>query len=89
MVADETLRNTHNVGRMYVAYFEDSTVDESEPLAILRINVPIGDSVPDAPEYDVRKCELDHSNASDPDADVPTWVNVHKEGGYTGSTAWI
>ena len=89
MVADETLRNTHNVGRMYVAYFEDSTVDESEPLAILRINVPIGDSVPDAPEYDVRKCELNHSGASDPDADVPTWVNVHKEGGRNGSASWI
>ena len=44
---------------MYVAYFEDSKIDESEPLAILRINVPIGDSVPDAPEYDVRKCTLD------------------------------
>lgn len=88
MVADETLRNTHNVGRLYVAYFEDSTVDESEPISILRINVPIGDIVEDAPEYDVRKCELDHSGATDPDTGVPTYVNVYKEGGPTGAASY-
>ena len=88
MVADSTLRTSHNVGRLYVAYFEDSTVDESEPLSILRINVPIGDIVENAPEYDVRKCELDHSQAGNPDTDVPTYVNVYKEGGPTGASSY-
>ena len=85
IVNDATLRNTHNIARFYVAYIQDSTVDEAEPLKILRANVPIGDSVANVYSYDIRHCNITVKSGVDANK-YPSYAN--SDGYNTGSSSY-
>ena len=55
IVNDATLRY-NKISRFYVPYIDES--DETQPLAFLRVNVPIGEDVANYYTYDVRKCNI-------------------------------
>ena len=85
IVNDATLRKTHNIARFYVAYIQDATVDEAEPLKILRANVPIGDSVDNVYSYDIRHCNITVKSGVDA-TKYPSYAN--SDGHDTGSSSY-